>query len=92
MLCMYYLYILSLNNKQIYIGFTNNLQKRLEEHNNGKVFTTHKYLPIKLIYYECYLSQKDAVQREKMIKRFGSTYSHLKKRIFNSLKDSQGRG
>lgn len=58
----------------------------------GKVSTTNKYLPVKLIYYECYLSQKDAIQREKMIKRFGSAYSHLKRRISNSLKDSQGRG
>ena len=89
---MYYLYILRLSNYQIYIGFTNNIRKRLEEHNDGKVLTTSKYLPAKLIYYECYLSKKDALQREKMIKKFGSTYSHLKKRIFNSLKDSQERG
>lgn len=89
---MYYLYVLSLRNKQIYIGFTNNLNKRLGEHNDSKVFTTSKYLPVKLIYYECYLSQKDAIQREKMIKRFGSTYSHLKQRISHSIEDSQGRG
>lgn len=89
---MYYLYVLKLNNEQIYIGFTNSLDKRLEEHNKGKVFTTSKYLPVKLIYFEGYLSQKDAIQREKMIKRFGSTYFHLKRRIYNSIKDSQGRG
>lgn len=89
---MYHLYVLKLNNGQIYIGFTGNLAKRLEEHNGGKVFTTSKYLPVKLVYHEGYLSQKDAIQREKMIKRFGSTYAHLKRRIVNSIKDFQGRG
>lgn len=92
MLPMYYLYVLGLSNDQIYIGFTKNLEKRLGEHNGGKVFTTSKYLPVKLIYYEGYLSQKDATQREKMIKRFGSTYVNLKRRIFYSIKDSRGRG
>ena len=89
---MYFVYVLSLSNKQIYIGFTKDLKKRIEEHNNGKVFTTSKYLPIKLVYYECYLSWKDAKNRETMLKKFGSTYSHLKKRIFHSIEASQGRG
>ena len=92
MLFMYYLYILRLDNNQVYIGFANDLRKRLEEHNKGKVFTTSKYLPVRLVYYECYLSKKDAIRREKMIKKFGSTYSHLKRRISSSLEDSQGRG
>ena len=89
---MYFVYVLSLSNGQIYIGFTKDLKKRIEEHNNGKVFTTSKYLPIKLVYYECYLSREDAKIRETMIKKFGSTYSHLKKRIYYSIKASQGRG
>lgn len=89
---MAYLYVLKLNNDQLYIGFTNNLERRIRSHTNGKVFTTKKYLPIKLIYYECYLSTKDAKERESMLKRYGSTYSHLRKRILNSIKESQGRG
>lgn len=87
---MFFMYVLKMNNGQTYIGFTANLKERLEKHNNGQVFTTRKYLPMKLIYYECYASAADAIRREKMIKKFGSTYSHLKDRIANSLKDSQG--
>ena len=70
----------------MYIGFTDNLQKRLEKHNSGGAFTTSKYLPVTLIYFECYRSKKDASQREKMLKRYGSSWSHLKRRIFNSLR------
>jgi len=45
------MYILRLNNNQLYIGFTGNLEKRLIDHNDGKVFTTSKYLPVKLVYW-----------------------------------------
>ena len=89
---MQYVYVLKMSNDQLYIGFTNNLVKRLEKHNKGEAITTKKFLPVRLIYFECYLSWEDAKNRESMLKQFGSTYSHLKKRIFNSIKDSQGRG
>ena len=89
---MHYVYVLKMSNEQLYIGFTNNLVKRLENHNLGKSTATKRFLPVKLIYFECYLSRKDAKNRETMLKRFGSTYSHLKKRITDSIKNSQGRG
>ena len=82
---MYYVYVLKMSNDQIYIGFTKALEKRIREHKTGAVFTTSKYLPIKPIYFECYLSDTDARQREKMLKRYGSTWSHLRNRIKNSL-------
>jgi len=83
---MYYVYVLKMNNNQAYIGFTTNLKKRIREHKTGKVFTTRKYLPVRLVYYECYLSEDDAKKREKMLKRYGSTWSHLMKRITKSFK------
>ena len=89
---MVHLYILKLNNGQLYIGFSKDLRKRLKEHADGKVFTTKKYLPVELVYYEGYVSWKDAYDREKKLKRFGSTYVHLKKRIKHSLLELQGRG
>lgn len=92
MLFMYFVYVLKMSNGQIYTGFTNDLKKRLEKHQSGKVFTTSKYLPVSLVYYECYLSRTDALEREKMLKRYGSTWSHLKRRIADSFRVSQGRG
>lgn len=82
---MFYAYVLKMKNDQIYIGFTRNLKERLERHKNGEVFTTKKYLPVRLVYFECYLAQKDAIQREKMLKKYGSGWSHLKRRIRHSL-------
>lgn len=89
---MHFVYILKLNNGQLYIGFTRDLKKRLKEHESGKVFSTKKYLPIELIYYECYSAFLDAKNRESKIKQFGSTYSQLKKRIAHSIGASQRRG
>ena len=89
---MHFVYILKLNNKQLYIGFTRDLKKRLKEHESGKVFTINKYLPLKLIYYECHSAFLDAKDRESKIKQFGSTYSQLKKRIVHSIGASQRQG
>lgn len=65
----YYIYILqSLNHNFIYIGFTDNLQRRLREHNSGSVISTQHYSPLDLIHYEAYRNIKDAKRREKYLK------------------------
>jgi putative endonuclease len=85
---MYYVYLLKDRFGKLYIGYTSNLKKRLQEHAKGK----SKYLflrrPVKLIYYEAYLSKIDAKEREKKLKKFKNIYSGLKARIKNSLKFS----
>ena len=65
---MFYVYILLLKNKQFYTGNSENLKRRIAEHKNGKVKSTCKRLPIKLIHYECYLLKSDALRREKYLK------------------------
>ena len=48
----HYVYLLkSLNFDEYYIGSTNDLEKRLAEHNDGKSFHTKKYSPWTLEYY-----------------------------------------
>ena len=65
----FYTYILqSLKDGDNYIGYTNNLKKRLEEHCQGKSFATRHRRPFKLIYYEACLDEEDAKQREKYFK------------------------
>ncbi|HLC90053.1 MAG TPA: GIY-YIG nuclease family protein [Patescibacteria group bacterium] len=84
---MFYVYILeSVNDNKIYIGYTNDLKKRIIKHNNKKVKSTSYRLPLRLIYYEAYQSEIDAKVREKNLKYFGQAYSRLKTRIANSLK------
>ena len=67
---MYYVYILTnVTNKVMYVGMTNNLQRRLHEHKNGLVDGfTKKYRVHKLVYYEAYKNVKEAILREKSIK------------------------
>ena len=85
---MYYVYILkSINFNKLYIGFTNDLRRRLAEHNNGKSNYTSKYLPWRLVYYEAYSSKKDAQKRETAFKSHGKAWGQLKNRIQFSIKN-----
>jgi putative endonuclease len=66
---MFYIYILqSQKNKELYIGYTSDLKRRLEEHNQGLNFSTKRYLPWDIIYYEACKEESDARRREKYLK------------------------
>jgi len=61
---MFFVYILqSRRNKELYIGYSNDLKKRLKEHNLGLVYSTKKNKPFSLCYYEAYASKQDALKR-----------------------------
>lgn len=83
---MYYVYLLkSVKDGQLYIGSTDDLKRRFEEHNTGKSPSTRHRIPLELIYYEAYKAKSDAIRREIHIKRFNQGYTNLKKRITDSL-------
>ena len=46
------------------MGFTQDLQRRLREHNNKEELSTKHYAPFELIHYEAYRNIKDAKRRE----------------------------
>ncbi|MCR4328205.1 MAG: GIY-YIG nuclease family protein [Patescibacteria group bacterium] len=78
---MYYVYVLkSQRDEKLYIGSTNDLQRRFDEHRQGSVFATKYRLPVSLVYYEAYLHEWCARKREKQLKYFGKAYQELKKR------------
>jgi putative endonuclease len=81
----FYTYVLqSLKDLNLYVGYTNNLVKRVEEHNKGRVPSTKNRLPLKLIYWEGCLNQQDATKREKYLKTsWGKRF--IKNRIKNYL-------
>ena len=84
---MHYIYVIKSKRKNwIYIGFTSDLKKRFYEHNKGKARVTEAYKPFTLVYYEAYLSKKDARVREIELKKKGQQKEFLKERIKNSLK------
>lgn len=67
---MYYVYILTnKNNKVMYIGFTNNIQRRVKEHKEALIDGfTKKYNVNKLVYFEKYKEVHQAIKREKQLK------------------------
>lgn len=68
---MQYVYVLlSLRDNNFYTGYTKNLKLRFEHHKKGLVESTKNRRPLKLIYYEACLNQKDATHREKYLKTY----------------------
>ena len=83
---MYYLYILkSKKDNDLYIGSTNDLRRRLLEHNTGKSLATKGRHPFELRYYESYYNESDARKREASLKKDGRALYVLKNRIEKSL-------
>lgn len=83
---MYSVYLLkSIKKGSFYIGYTNNIMRRIHQHNLGLIGYTKKSIPWNLIYCENFLSLEDAKLREKHLKYFGKTFTQLQKRIKNSL-------
>ena len=70
----------------MYLGSTNDLQRRLKEHNAGKVFSTKTRGPFELIYFEAYKAESDARKREKSFKLRSRAFAQLRKRIGASSK------
>ena len=70
----------------MYIGYSDDLKRRLAEHNEGRSKSTKYKIPFELVYYEAYRSKSDARYRESNLKDFAQAYIALRKRIKNSLK------
>ena len=68
---MWYLYILRSDTKdKIYIGSTNDLERRLEQHNRGHTKSTKRFVPWSFVYVEKFLEKKDARDRERQLKNW----------------------
>lgn len=66
---MYYIYVLrSMQNGQLYVGYTENLDQRLQAHNIGAVISTKALQPWERIFYESYIHKADALRRERYLK------------------------
>jgi len=72
--------------KERYIGHTNNLQRRISEHNRGLQTATKRYVgQWILVYAEIYRNFDDALVREHRLKNHGRAKQELYKRIENSM-------
>ena len=80
---MYYVYVLySEKDFGLYIGYTNNLRRRLAEHEAGMSRCTSYRRPFILAYYEAYAMKKDAEGRERFLKS-GSGRNYIKKQLLS---------
>lgn len=87
----YYVYILqSKKNDSFYIGYTSDLKKRLQMHNNGESQATKPFRPYQLIFYEAFMNRIDAKKREEYLKSgYGRrTIKALLKRYLETLNTS----
>ena len=73
---MWYVYILQCSDDSSYIGYSDDVTKRIETHNAAKAARwTAGRLPVKIVYQEPFTTEQQAVKRERQIKR----WSHAKK-------------
>ena len=67
----YYVYILASRSRTLYVGVTNNIERRLAEHRAGVASPfSWRYGVRRLVFLECTPSPRDAIAREKQIKRW----------------------
>ncbi|KKS37607.1 MAG: hypothetical protein A3G49_00605 [Candidatus Sungbacteria bacterium RIFCSPLOWO2_12_FULL_41_11] len=66
---MWYVYIIqSKKDDDFYVGLTNDLRRRLKQHNESKVPATKFRTPFELAYYEAHHNKYDAARREQFLK------------------------
>jgi putative endonuclease len=83
-----YLYSSKPEKKSLYIGYTANLKRRFESHNNGQNLATKVFIPYKLIYYEAFLNRIDVKNREEYLKG-GYGRRTIKILLINYLKNKK---
>ena len=67
---MYYTYLLqSEKDGTYYIGYCRDLNIRLSEHNRGRTKSIRHKLPMRLVYYEAYPEKRQAIKRERQLKK-----------------------
>lgn len=75
---VYYVYIITIPDGSLYIGYSTDLKERTKKHRQDRHFKD-------LIYHEAYRDKNDVVARERQLKKYKSSWGHLKKRIKCSI-------
>lgn len=66
----HFMYVLKCSDQSLYTGYTNNLEKRIETHNNGKgAKYTRTRLPVECIYFEQFETKQEAMSAEYYFKQ-----------------------
>lgn len=87
---MYYVYIIrSQKTGKLYKGSTEDLKKRLKEHNQGKTTSTQNSRPWELIYYEAFCNKTDA-RREELFLKTGKGRERIQLALTKTLTSQHG--
>lgn len=70
--------------KYVYIGHTNNLERRLTEHNTGHTPSNRKYAPFKIVYQRSFDTRNEAIAHEKNLKK-GYNRERLSKTAYGGM-------
>ena len=82
---MFYTYILfSKKDGHLYHGHSASLKKRIEDHQKGMVQATKNRRPLILIYYEAFLIEEDAIEKEAYYKT-GPERKFINRHLYNTL-------
>jgi len=80
----WFVYLLRCKDNSLYCGITNNLDKRVQQHNKGKASKyTRVRLPVVLVYYELGYDKNSALKREIIIKRYRKSEKEVLISLFN---------
>jgi putative endonuclease len=83
---MFYCYIIhSETHNKYYKGFTENPDKRLQQHNNGESRFTKNFIPWKLVFLQSFENKADALKREKVLKKY--SHAQILQLIHSSLNE-----
>ncbi len=78
---MYFAYVLkSIEHDFYYKGHCHDLEKRLQQHNSGMTESIRPYIPLQLVYFEEFTTEKEAIEREKYFKTSAGR-KYLKKKL-----------
>jgi predicted GIY-YIG superfamily endonuclease len=82
----YFVYILKLDNGDYYVGETDSLRERIEEHKDGKTITTKGRNPV-LQYFEIVMGRDAAIKRESELTALNKVNNRLVRKMINEFKD-----
>lgn len=83
----FFVYIIRYADKSFYVGVTDNIERRFQEHSEGRGGRhTRLHKPEKIVFTENFDNKKDALKRERQLKG----WSHIKKEKFILLKNRPG--
>lgn len=83
---MYFVYLLqSEMDGTFYVGYSSDIDRRVQEHNEGKSRYTSKKLPWKLVYLESYTTKREALIRERFLKAQRNRLFYEKLKTYGSV-------